>query len=351
MELTRSGRMKAEMPSSIYFGGAAWGGAFYIGVYKGLEERWGPDFARKYNLNVSGDSAGVLWALGISLGYSSSELDTIYRRQSERAVREGQLMGRNSIYLRDTFDELIGGDERAYQKLEGRFSTATTSFPFEHRRHYSWTDNEDLAACVLGSLHVPLYCSRIKPYKGVHILDGAYSLCGTHLPDGDRTLFIGIDPNAEITRELTLMQMCFPCVGKEYDDMVESGYRAALEWDGQYKPKCGIRHANKQVLSILWPLKFIEMLITLVEDIVYLLCWSIWTILSAAVMAVRGAVSLPSLALTKVLSALLGVQIEAAIVTNLCYPLLFMAALTIIPLPERIKHSHLFENDMFAYSS
>jgi hypothetical protein len=181
-----------DIPRSIYFGGAGWGGGFYVGVYQGLVEIWGPDFATRSSVNISGDSAGVLWAIAVALQFRPDEVDAIFRKQSYRAVAEGQWLGRNTIYLRDVVTELLSRDIKAYQKLEGRFSTATTGFPFEHTRHGKWTSNSDLINCVLGSLHIPFYCSRIKPLKGVNVIDGAYSFCGHHLVHGDETLFIGL---------------------------------------------------------------------------------------------------------------------------------------------------------------
>lgn len=180
-----------DIPRSIYFGGAGWGGGFYVGVYRGLVDIWGPDFATKSSVNISGDSAGVLWAIAVALQFRPDEVDAIFRKQSYRAVAEGQWLGRNTIYLRDVVTELLSRDINAYQKLEGRFSTATTGFPFEHTRHRKWTSNSDLINCVLGSLHIPFYCSRIKPIRGVNVIDGAYSFCGHHLVHGDETLFIG----------------------------------------------------------------------------------------------------------------------------------------------------------------
>lgn len=86
----------------------------------------------------------------------------------------------------------------------------------------------------------------------------------------------GIDPNAEITRELSFSQMVFPPVDEDYDELVRSGYQAALSWDGTYKTKIGTRFANVQVLLMLWPIKFLEILITQLEDVfrflMYLIC-------------------------------------------------------------------------------
>jgi hypothetical protein len=47
-------------------------------------------------------------------------------------------------------------------------------------------------------------------------------------------VFVGIDPNADITTELTMQQLLFPSVGAAYDSLVEKGYRAAIAWSGSY---------------------------------------------------------------------------------------------------------------------
>ena len=78
----------------------------------------------------------------------------------------------------------------------------------------------------------------------------------------------GIDPNAEITRKLTMKQMLFPPTGQDYENLVQSGYEAMLTWDGTYKTKIGTRFANTPVLLMLWPIKFLEMAISFIEEII-----------------------------------------------------------------------------------
>jgi hypothetical protein len=58
-----------------------------------------------------------------------------------------------------------------------------------------------------GSFHIPFYCARNNSVKSVYVLDGAYSFAGIDLPHGDSTLFIGVDPHAEITRTFTTSEM------------------------------------------------------------------------------------------------------------------------------------------------
>ena len=60
--------------------------------------------------------------------------------------------------------------------------------------------------------------------------------------------------------------MMFPPIGLEYDQLVKSGYEAVMNWDGCYKTKIGTRFANFRVLAMLWPVKFLEILITCAEE-------------------------------------------------------------------------------------
>lgn len=106
----------------------------------------------------------------------------------------------------------------------------------------------------------PLYCEELRFVDGRVVIDGAYSLAGTDLPEGDLTLFIGIDPNAEITRTFTARQMLFPLIGEEYQDIARSGYDAMMKWDGTMKKKVGRRFPNYQALIILWPVRIIELI-------------------------------------------------------------------------------------------
>jgi hypothetical protein len=114
---------------------------------------------------------------------------------------------------------------------------------------------------VQASYHIPFYCQRIKQRGGYPVVDGAYGFGGWDLPHGDDTLYIGIDPFAEITRELTNGQMFWPSVGKDYDDMVTTGYEAFKAWDGTMSSKVARRIPNYQALYVLWFLKIFELVL------------------------------------------------------------------------------------------
>jgi len=47
-------------------------------------------------------------------------------------------------------------------------------------------------------------------------------------------------------------------VGVAYDEMVESGYRAAKAWDGRLNKKVGYRQPNNEALYVLWVFSLLE---------------------------------------------------------------------------------------------
>lgn len=113
------------------------------------------------------------------------------------------------------------------------------------------------------------------------------------MPHGDETLYVGIDPHAEITRIFTYKEMVrsksiliiigcfvwpsplfsvtqfhffimiqfFPALGEDYLEMVKTGYNSMMQWDGKFKMKVGHRRPNYEALYVLWLLKVLEILI------------------------------------------------------------------------------------------
>ena len=244
-----------SLPPSIYFGGCAFGAAFYIGVHQAMVERWGEDFWK--HTVFGGGSAGTIFAIGVALGKDPVYLDNLYRRIAEKSHEYGAIYY-GGIYTTKYVKEMIDEDPQAYQKLEGRCCFGTTEFFSQHRWHLSWQNNDDLLECIQASFHIPFYCPRIQPLRGVEVLDGAYGFAGTDLPHGDDTLYVGIDPHAEITRTFTNAEMFFPPIGDAYDAIVRSGYEAMMAWNGDMIKKVGNRRPNFEALYVLWFLKSFE---------------------------------------------------------------------------------------------
>jgi hypothetical protein len=122
--------------------------------------------------------------------------------------------------LREAFKSI----PNVHLKLSNKFWMGTTSFPCKHKWHYSWSSIDDLIDTIKGSFHIPFYStSFINLLRGEEVVDGAYGFAGHDLPHGDATLYVGIDPHAEITKELTNNQMLFPNVGEPYEELVQAG--------------------------------------------------------------------------------------------------------------------------------
>lgn len=246
---------------SLYFGGCCFGAAFYVGVYKALAELYGPDFME--GMTMSGGSAGTIFAIGIALRKTPDYLDDLYRKVAAKSHASGPFYNPwhhtgASVFMEEGLREMLADDPLAYKKIEGVLYFGTTRFYDQHTWHTSWESNEDLIAGIQSSYHIPFYCHRNKPIKGIEVVDGAYGFSGVDLLHGDDTLYIGIDPHAEITRSFTYAEMFYPAVGKTYDDMVESGYKAMMNFDGKMIKKVGHRIPNYPALRVLWVLKFFE---------------------------------------------------------------------------------------------
>lgn len=168
-------------------------------------EMWGPNFHE--NMIISGGSAGTVFAVGIALGKPPAELNEMYKLVAQQSHTHGPF-GTSSIFTERAIRQyFLNDDPLAFKKLEGKCCFGTTAFFSKHRWHVSWEDNEDLMTSMEASYNIPFYCQKIKALRGDIVLDGAYGFAGIDLPHGDDTLYVGIDPHAEITRSFTNDEM------------------------------------------------------------------------------------------------------------------------------------------------
>lgn len=242
-----------------------------------MVERWGPDFHKK--VLMSGGSAGTIFALGVALDKTPEYMDDLYKTVAVKTLQYTPVYF-GSYFIEGKLREMLA-DPMAYKHIEGRCCFGTTAFFSQHRWHVSWESNDDLLKCIQASYHIPLYCKWTGGIKGVECVDGAYGFAGVHLPHGDDTLYVGIDPHAEITRHLTHNEMFYPSAGAEYDAMVKSGYEQMMRWDGKMNKKVGSRVPNYQALYVLWTLKVLENFVYSL----FLTCHKVWLLLLAIVTA------------------------------------------------------------------
>ncbi len=274
---TVGGKISATCPEDlpfpeIYFGGCAFGSAFYCGVYRALWEKYDFPSLLASGLTLSGGSAGACFAVYIALGYTPDQVEACYgdvlKNTPSTAPWHNTWKNEGaSMAMESNLREILAKDDEVYRKIEGIVAIGTTQWYSKHAWHVSWEDNEDLMRTIAGSYHVPFYCHLNHKLHGVHVLDGAYGFAGHDLKHGDQTLYVGIDPHAEITRHFDYTEMFFPPQGQAYTDIVGSGYDATKEWmskGSNLNKKVGVRGGpayrtpNWEALRFLWAAKIME---------------------------------------------------------------------------------------------
>lgn len=251
-----------SFPKSIHYGAVAYGCAFFVGVHYAFEEMYGSNFHLKMH-SFHGDSAGVFFALGMALGKSAGFMDNLYRSLSIRVHKEG--ISHTSAIVSDALDMLLD-DPNAYKRVENRLSIGVTEFPLHHKRYSSFNDNNDLRQCLLGSMYLPLYCDLISPVRGKFVIDGGFSFSGYELIHGNDTIFIGIDPNAEVSGELSLLEMAFPMIDEKYNSIVDMGRHSLHSWCANPVLKDKLSHRKKNPVGlVMWPLFVISYFISVLR--------------------------------------------------------------------------------------
>lgn len=248
-----------HIPPSIYFGGACCGVAFYIGVVKAMKETWGDDFHTK--TLICGDSIGAVIALQLVMGHTPKKMELVSRIIFSKMEEDPYYLQGQNYWLDQYIDRLIESSEKTlHQDIVGKFRCGTTKAYFTHQWHETWADNAELGRCLKGSYNLPLYCGRCEKVNGEEVLDGAYSFGGKEFPHGDQTLFVGAtQTSAEINYDLTYWETAIPNL-KTFNLLLEKGYSAFQDWDGEYKEKVNGRQPNHVAVVILWMGKYLQML-------------------------------------------------------------------------------------------
>lgn len=252
------------IPPSIYFSGCAYASIAYVGVYKAMIEKWGPDFMEK--TKIAGDSAGVIFVLGITRKFTPEKIGQFYHKTCLDAPG-GMFHGGMHSLTQNTLLKLLDNlhDDDLYKSLNDKIYIGTSTWFANHIWSTRWRNNDELFSCMKNTLHIPLIVPRHNGCKinGCELVDGAFCFSGKDLPDGDDTLYVGDDPSCEVSIPMSLRQMVYPVIGKDDYDfhaMIDAGYNAFMQWDGNMKKKVGVRRPKYVIQAILWILKSIELL-------------------------------------------------------------------------------------------
>lgn len=228
----------SNIPSSIYFGGAGFGAAFYAGVYSAMVEKWGPDFYK--HTILFGDSAGAIFSVGIALGKTPECLNEMFRTFCMNTKKEG-VIGNVNLLMERGIRDMIGDDMMAYKRIENRCFIGSTSFFFKHVWQSSFESNEDLIRHMMYSCNIPIYFVKTPIMHMCKKIDGAGSFHYRDLPNANSTLCVRVvDERADVwftARDLGIIECYKPIVGNTYDEFFNHGRESMLNWNGKFNQK------------------------------------------------------------------------------------------------------------------
>ena len=223
---------------TIYFGGASWACATYIGALKAIYDyhsqlRFGrggvligaadgdpPDMFQMLGISrIGGHSAGALIGAMVCLGLSPQQIEEQYMRMTRLGRTEGVWGGKMTTYQHDVLNELLV-DPTAYRRCNGRLQIGMTLLDplwldpnnskqiiVEH-----WNSNDELRRCLMCSFNVPAYCVQDARWtsegREYIAIDGGIGFDASVLPR--RTLTIGLVDAYDLHFEVETCDLVYP---------------------------------------------------------------------------------------------------------------------------------------------
>ena len=232
----------------IYFGGAAFATAFYIGSVRALRERY-----PEQTPYVHCDSAGSLVGLGYALGVPTEDIEKVYfdciniqERRNKRIW--GGKISQDHDFIINTF--LKKGNFELIRRND-RFSVGVTSFFNKHTRYTNWESPGELRRFMHKSMIIPFLTKNDFAWE----VDGAYS---NHEP---YDLCFGTLPKFDIFHVYTMWEKLTIPTTEGVRSMIDDGYRKTLQH--HFKLCRNNRYNNNIVveiasLLIMWLLKLMS---------------------------------------------------------------------------------------------
>jgi hypothetical protein len=250
---------------SIYFGGGSWSSAFYIGIIKNLEEKYGNKLYKKFTF--SGVSAGAIFAILCSLGYKSSEMKELYKVLSQNALKNGVWFGKMSEYHDQLFDIIIKDD--VYKILEKRnCKIGVSRFFHKYVEYKKWDNNDHLRKSLHSSFRLPFYCRYQKSLDNRISYDGG--IANNNLNDYDIT--IGNGKFYDIQMNPSFKEIIYPPNKLNLENQIKEGYKKSKQFNFKnVKKKHDFTKSkiNSISLVIFYVILIIEYIVVNVKDSFY----------------------------------------------------------------------------------
>jgi len=231
----------------IYFSGAGFSCAFYIGVVKALQER----FPNEIPI-VSADSAGALVGLSYAFNIPWYETRDIYLQEIQTQENRNNeiFFGKVSNDHDDVISRLLEKGDFKKIQLNDRFRIGLTKPFMKYQVITNWKNEREIREYAHRSMTIPFV---VKTRYSLD-LDGAIS------NDQMYDLTIGTTGENDISIYQSMSQKLTPPTKKEVDEMIESGYLLTMNYDFSKRKKHlpFIRYKIMKLI-VLWILKFISM--------------------------------------------------------------------------------------------
>ena len=239
-------------PKTIYFGGAAFSCAYYIGVIKALRELYPKDIP-----TIHADSAGSLVALAYALDVPMADMRDILYDVLTRS--KGNRWGNGNVLhmaLETAIDNLVAkGDFRRIQH-NAKFNVGVTSFFNQYHVHSHWKSVDQLKRIMHKSMTIPFFSKTEYSLE----LDGAFGN-----PCVGYDLTVGTTPGHDICLPLSWamkMKVLTIDAANALVDRGELDTKATMKL--QRREKKIFVPSSKMVLAFMWFLKILSVIAKLV---------------------------------------------------------------------------------------
>ena len=232
----------------IYFGGAAFANAFYIGSVRALRELF-PNQTPYIHCDSSGSLVGLAYALEVP----TEDIEKVYydciKIQKDRNNRiYGGKISKDHDFI---IDILLKKGNFELIRQNDRFTVGVTKFFNKHTRYTKWKNTSELRKFIHKSMIIPFLTKNDFALE----VDGAYSNHESY------DLCIGTRPKFDIYHSYTMWEKMTIPSKEKVKSMINSGYQKTLQHNFKL---CRNNLYNNNILKemifllVLWLLKFLS---------------------------------------------------------------------------------------------
>ena len=233
----------------IYFGGAGFSCAFYIGVVKAFQEKFKNQIPK-----ISGDSAGSLIGLAYSINVHWTKIKKIYKNSLIRQKNRNNkiwfgYLTEDHNYIIDSILKL--GDLNII-KNNDKFNVGVTQFYSNYKSYSNWSSKYQLKNIMNKSMIIPFLTKTQFSLE----IDGGFSNYNTY------DITIGCSQYYDIGLYQTHYEKLNMITVDKLNKLIELGYQTAMKFNHKKKIpiivpiKCTIN--NHILIFISWILKILS---------------------------------------------------------------------------------------------